>query len=761
MIPYFSVAAFLLLFISQSIGQHLTNSQNSNAPEYYAKSALNIDSPLKSINKISDNFKSNLPIVIIDTKGQSIPDGTKITAQLKVINHGLGILNQSTDTTFEYNGFIGIEIRGHFSTTFPQKSYGLETRDSLGNNNNVSLMGMPKENDWILIPNYDDKSFDRNLLSFDLFRKMGHYATRGRLCEVILNSQYHGIYVFSEKIKPDKNRLTITKMTTGDNSGVALTGGYIISVDYSDGNDYWTSSYPPFYYPDRKVQYNYVYPKSDDITSQQKNYIQKFVKAAEGALYGKGFTNPSIGYPKYVDVPSFIDYFILSEVSRNVDGYKKSRYFFKNRDDKDSLLNAGPVWDFDWAWKNITECIFGNTDGSGWGYKTNDCQASYAVPDWHIRLLQDGNFTYPLIARYQALRTGLLDLNNINSFIDSIAAVVNDAKERHFALYPISAPNAAPEVESPSKTYDEEIARLKEWIRKRILWLDLNIPKLTENIITNSKTSEINIINQSFELPGMGKIKGWDGKCADPNWTGLVYDIPGWSSDSLSFDSGEETGQGASDGIWSAFLFGKDAPVYQTTDYSIQTNDKIALTVSAKNNGGADLFKMTLFYLNGSFVKIPIVSNTFNISGVMEDYSISFSSSGFSSSVGRKLGIMLSNVSSISQSWIGVDNVRLVRDNPTEVINKDNTPAAFSLSQNFPNPFNPTTLISYSLPKLSRVVLKVYDLLGREVSTLVSEEKSQGTYKVEFNGRQLSSGVYFYTLRAGDFVQTKKMLIMK
>jgi hypothetical protein len=122
---------------------------------------------------------------------------------------------------------------------------------------------------------------------------------------------------------------------------------------------------------------------------------------------------------------------------------------------------------------------------------------------------------------------------------------------------------------------------------------------------------------------------------------------------------------------------------------------------------------------------------------------------------------MLSNVSSISQSWIGVDNVRLVRDNPTEVINKDNTPAAFSLSQNFPNPFNPTTLISYSLPKLSRVVLKVYDLLGREVSTLVSEEKSQGTYKVEFNGRQLSSGVYFYTLRAGDFVQTKKMLIMK
>jgi Carbohydrate binding module (family 35)/Bacterial Ig domain/Secretion system C-terminal sorting domain len=115
----------------------------------------------------------------------------------------------------------------------------------------------------------------------------------------------------------------------------------------------------------------------------------------------------------------------------------------------------------------------------------------------------------------------------------------------------------------------------------------------------------------------------------------------------------------------------------------------------------------------------------------------------------------------MSWAWMYLDYLAVPAALATDVENKEISPTSYSLYQNYPNPFNPSTIISYSLPKLSRVVLKVYDLLGREVATLVNEEKTQGTYKVEFNGRQLSSGVYFYTLRAGDFVQSKKMLIMK
>jgi len=96
------------------------------------------------------------------------------------------------------------------------------------------------------------------------------------------------------------------------------------------------------------------------------------------------------------------------------------------------------------------------------------------------------------------------------------------------------------------------------------------------------------------------------------------------------------------------------------------------------------------------------------------------------------------------------------------IINIENTfPNSFVLSQNYPNPFNPSTKISYSVPKSSLVTIKVYDVLGKKITTLLNEEKSVGNYEVEFNGRNLSSGVYFYKMQAGDFVETKKLILMK
>ena len=88
-------------------------------------------------------------------------------------------------------------------------------------------------------------------------------------------------------------------------------------------------------------------------------------------------------------------------------------------------------------------------------------------------------------------------------------------------------------------------------------------------------------------------------------------------------------------------------------------------------------------------------------------------------------------------------------------------PNEFSLSQNYPNPFNPSTTISYELPISGFVNLKIYDLLGREVATLVNKEQQKGNYQVSFDGSKLSSGVYYYRLQAGDFIQTKKMILIK
>jgi hypothetical protein len=98
-------------------------------------------------------------------------------------------------------------------------------------------------------------------------------------------------------------------------------------------------------------------------------------------------------------------------------------------------------------------------------------------------------------------------------------------------------------------------------------------------------------------------------------------------------------------------------------------------------------------------------------------------------------------------------------------------PTAYYLNQNYPNPFNPSTMINYSVPKTSFITIKVYDILGREITTLVNEEKKSGNYNVEFsarggsvfggNGSNLSSGIYFYRMQAGNFVETKKLILMK
>jgi Secretion system C-terminal sorting domain len=101
-------------------------------------------------------------------------------------------------------------------------------------------------------------------------------------------------------------------------------------------------------------------------------------------------------------------------------------------------------------------------------------------------------------------------------------------------------------------------------------------------------------------------------------------------------------------------------------------------------------------------------------------------------------------------------NVPLPVQKVTEVF-----PTKYDLEQNYPNPFNPTTKIKYSVPQSSNVVIKVFDVLGNEIETLVNEEKPAGTYEVTWYAEQLPSGVYFYQLKAGSFLQTKKMVLMK
>ena len=418
---------------------------------------------------------SLLPIVEINTNGNVIQNDPKVMADMKIRFNGQGVRNYMTDTPSDYNGKIGIEYRGNYSLSLPQKPYSFETWDINGNTIDSSLLGMPAESDWVLLANYNDKSFARNILPFHLFDSMGHYATRTRLVDVIMNGEYQGIYLLGEKIKRDNDRVDVNKLEPIDISGTDLTGGYILKIDYWDNTNSWQLNHSPIGFPGLDIHMVYVYPKPQDLMPQQITYIQNFIDDYEDALYGPDFAHPGLGYRAFIDVPSFIDYFIVNEVCRNGDGFKKSCFFSKDRDKADGTvkkLKAGPVWDFDWAEKDMWG---GSEDGSQFMY--GECAQDVNAPGWYIRLLQDTLFANEVRCRYDDMRRSILKESYIYAKIDSVASAVNESQVWHYQTWGhLGVATGTPEVQAPSQTYAEEVQRLKSWFQRRLEWLDINMP---------------------------------------------------------------------------------------------------------------------------------------------------------------------------------------------------------------------------------------------------------------------------------------------
>ncbi|MCF8366085.1 MAG: CotH kinase family protein [Bacteroidales bacterium] len=454
-----------------------------------------------------DFENSELPVVMINTLGQTIVQDEKIDALMDIKYNGSGNLTWLNDPSNVYSGNIGIEIRGATSAYYPQTPYGIETRTASGGNNNVSLLGMPAENDWVLLSNFNDRSLIRNTLAFNLFEAMGNYSVRSHLVEVLVDSVYEGIYVFGEKVKRDNNRLDIANLLPSDTLGDELTGGYILEQNYWNNQNSFLSNYSPIDHPEFDVHFLYKYPDYDEINDPQKNYIASFVDSLETALYSENFTDPLTGYRKYLDVPSFIAYFLVNELSRNNDGFKKSVFFHKDKFSNGGKMKAGPVWDFDWAWKNLTSCtIFENTDGSGWAHLINDCPTDNYSCGWYVRLLQDSTFTDELRCTYEDFRQTMLDTNYIFAYIDSIDNLLQNAQARHFQKWPIlGLSGPAPEPGAIATTYCAELDTLKNWIALRLQWLDENIPGLCTTTNITDKINPISLL-KIYPNPGTGQF---------------------------------------------------------------------------------------------------------------------------------------------------------------------------------------------------------------------------------------------------------------
>jgi hypothetical protein len=432
---------------------------------------------------------SNLPIVSINTNGVSIGDEPKTPATIKFIDNGKGQINRITDTPV-LECRIGIETRGSMSQTVPKKSYGFETRTAKDSNLNVPVLGLPADNDWILYAPYNDKTFMRDVLAYRLSRQMGHYASRFVPCELYLNGNYEGVYILLEKIKQGANRVNIANLKTTDISGKDLSGGYIFKIDKTTGsnNAGWTSPYHPKQLSDRYINFLYHYPKVEDITNEQKSYIKFFVTSFENALASNSYLDAVSGYKKFIDVNSFVDYFIINEVSKNIDGYRISSFFHKDREDRGNKIVAGPIWDYNLAFGNAD--YYNGYSASGWVINSIPNSDDYQVPFWWQRFLTDPEFLVQLKQRYTQLRSGVLKLDSINNFIDSMALVFKEPQARNFQKWPILGTYVWPNYYIGS-TYQQEIGYMKDWIDNRLKWVDSNwlilaTPTSNSHIVSNT-----------------------------------------------------------------------------------------------------------------------------------------------------------------------------------------------------------------------------------------------------------------------------------
>lgn len=412
---------------------------------------------------------SNLPIVRI-TAGQPIPDEPKITADMAIIFNGPGKINHVDDPPNHYSGPVGIELRGSTSQFLsPKKPYGFELRNSAGKSVNASLLGMPAESDWVLLAPYFDKSLIRDPLIQVLAGQFMAYAPRMRLVELTLNGEYMGVYILGEKIKRNVARVNIAKLNKTDVAGDALTGGYIIKLDKTTGEevvDGWVSNYEPAH-----VFFQHEVPKPADLAPQQREYIRSTVAHFEDVMAGIDYANPATGYPSLIDTDTFIDFMIANELPHNLDAYRLSTFFYKDRDSKDGRLKMGPIWDFNIAFGNANYC--GGSNTAGWAMNFNGVCPDHPahVPFWWDRLLQDSTFRKAASARWDELRKEILSDGHILATVDSLVNELRDAQVRNFQRWPILSTWVWPN-SYVGGTYENEIKYLKTWITDRTRWLD-------------------------------------------------------------------------------------------------------------------------------------------------------------------------------------------------------------------------------------------------------------------------------------------------
>ena len=381
---------------------------------------------------------TNLPTVSIHTLDNEIPyDKThQIISQLTIISdNGTKLLSES-GTTRE---------RGNYSRSFPKKPYRIKF------DKKQRVLDAPaKAKKWTLINNYGDKTLMRNLLAFELSRRLGMaYTPFGTAVDVLLNGEYKGCYQLCDQVDINKNRVNITEMTPEDNEGIALTGGYFVEIDaYADQEKSWFNS-------NKGNPVTIKSPDEDSITSKQKTYIKNFFNKMEAQ------------WKTYLDLNSFLRHFLVGELSGNTDTYW-SVFMYKERDD--DMMYTGPVWDFDLAFNNDNRTYPVNNK-KDYIYRSGGSCAGNMRSFVDKIVVSDANAKSQLVELWDEARQGGLTEEYMVAYIDSLEETLQQSQKLNFLRWPIMNQyvHQNPKVWG---SYQAEVENVRTYMKERIAWMD-------------------------------------------------------------------------------------------------------------------------------------------------------------------------------------------------------------------------------------------------------------------------------------------------
>lgn len=428
---------------------------------------------------------SHLPIVVLQTNGQAVPDEPKITARMGIVYHTDGSLNHPNDPFNVYDGFIGIEKRGSSSFYYEKTPYTIELRNEEGEDEDASILGMPAESDFALISPLNDKTLIRDVMAHHLGRQALPWSPRTRMVEVVLNGEYIGVYTLIETIKRGADRVAVSKLKEDDTQGVDVTGGYIFRIDKfgpppGEVGGHWMSPYPPVPNSWQSTWYQHVYPKVDEIQPQQQIWIRQHIHQFETAMLAP---NASDHVAEWIDVDAWVNYALVEELGKNTDGYRLSAYLYKDRSDAPGggKIAAGPLWDFNIAFGIGDYC--GGSDWTGWAKDFNlVCgDDSWVIPYWWETIWNSPVFQQRLSQRWHTLREGVWSNAALIHTVDSLKNVIGPAASRNFNRWPVLGTYVWPNAYI-GFTWEQEMNYFKNWLLARAAWMDANIPAQTTQL---------------------------------------------------------------------------------------------------------------------------------------------------------------------------------------------------------------------------------------------------------------------------------------